>query len=123
MTTSEQSTNTLKHPSFKQAIKNYNLGYEDDIHYILTILQIEADNRRKEDSIRLVGQYHSLNKADLKEYMRQRERPNTMDCRLPHIKPVEESTLLQKIHSKAKSAQKTIANQLNLFINELKQTA
>lgn len=115
MTINEQTSYTLKHPSFKQAIKNYNLGHEDDIHYILTILQIEADNRRKEDSIRIVGQYHSLNKADLKEYMKQKERPCTIDCRMPHIKPVEES-LLQKIHSKAKSAQKTIANQLNLFI-------
>lgn len=124
MTTSEQTDYTLSHPSFKQAIKNYNLGYTEDLRHIMIILQIEADNRRKEDSIRLVGQNHSLNKADIKDLMKKQERPSTLDCRMPQVKAIsleEHQTILNKIHTKVKSAKTMIKNQLDLFVEEFNE--
>lgn len=89
MTISEQTDYALKHPAFRNALKNYENGHTDDLRYILIILQKEAANKTKESQIRCYRQWKRLNIADIIDMLEKNEIPSTFDVKLPVVKLAE----------------------------------
>jgi hypothetical protein len=107
MTITEQTDYALKHPAFKRAIENYNVGYQDDIRFILITMQKEAAARTKEAMIRCYGQWKRSNIADIQYAMKIQEIPSTMDYRMPIVNKAEPVLPKKKLQ--------LIVNQYDLF--------
>lgn len=112
MTIKDQSRYALRHPAFKQAVKNYQDGSDEDLEYILCILQKETADKTREAALRTYTQWKNLNTCDIKIELRRMEIPDNLDVRMPIVKPKESFT--RKVTNKIKTFL-VPENQLSLF--------
>jgi len=111
----QQSDYLINHPSFKQAINNFNEGHPEDIRDILCILLKEVEDKTKIASSRCCGKNIAMNKSDIKIAIIEQEKIDSFDYKPPFIKACDKLTFQRKVINKIKSY--VPHNQLSLFMS------